>query len=94
MRNKISTSFRLSPVALDMLKRLSDNMGISQADVVEVSVRDLCKKRNILEPYRITKEYQNILQKSSELSGVPVHDLIAEFTRQFEKQGRKVEVEA
>lgn len=94
MRNKIATSFRLSPTALDMLKRLSDNMGISQADVIEVALRDLSKKRNILEPYRITKTFQNIIKNTSEKLGVPVSDLIDEVVKEYEKQGREVVVEA
>ncbi len=36
---KVATSYRLSEEAVELIKRMSEDYGISQADVVEMSVR-------------------------------------------------------
>lgn len=41
VRNKRATSFRLSPKGLSNIARLSSILGLSQADVVELSTRAL-----------------------------------------------------
>lgn len=46
-RNKVGTSFRLSPVALSLIFQLSERLGVSQAAVVELSVRKLAAAENI-----------------------------------------------
>ena len=46
-RNKVGTSFRLSPVALSLISQLSERLGLSQAAVVELSVRKLASAENI-----------------------------------------------
>lgn len=46
-RNKVGTSFRLSPVALSLISQLSERLGLSQAAVVELSVRKLAATENI-----------------------------------------------
>lgn len=40
---KIPMSFRLSPEAVRLIKRLSDEMGISQAAVLEIATREMFK---------------------------------------------------
>ncbi len=40
-RNKIGTSFRLSPTAIELIGKLSDKLGLSQAGVIELAVRKL-----------------------------------------------------
>lgn len=90
MRNKISTSFRLSRTALDMLKALSGDMGISQADVIEVAVRDLSKEREKKKPFRITKEHHDLAENIGKTIGVPASNVIAEIRKHYEKQGRAV----
>lgn len=44
MRNKIAISFRLSPEAIEIIKGLARNLGVSQADVIELAVRKLQKQ--------------------------------------------------
>lgn len=44
MRNKNSTSFRLSPEAIEIIKELAKKLGVSQADIVELAVRKLLKQ--------------------------------------------------
>ncbi len=44
---KRAATFRLSPKALDLIAALVDDMGLSQAAVIETSVRDLAKKRGV-----------------------------------------------
>lgn len=39
MANKISIGLRLSPEAVDIIKELAKNLGVSQADIVELAVR-------------------------------------------------------
>ena len=46
-RNKVGTSFRLSPVAIDLIAQLADKMGLSQAGVIELSVRKLANGEGI-----------------------------------------------
>jgi hypothetical protein len=40
MRDKISTSYRLTPAALNLIAQLSEKLGINKADVIELAVRD------------------------------------------------------
>jgi predicted transcriptional regulator len=44
---KSPTSFRLSPEALRLIGELAEKLGISQAAVVEISVRALARKEKI-----------------------------------------------
>ena len=46
-RNKVGTSFRLSPVALEKIAQLTDKLGLSQAGVVELAVRKLADAEGI-----------------------------------------------
>ena len=41
MRHKISTGFRLTPEAKAIIVKLADELGVSQADIVEMAVRQL-----------------------------------------------------
>ena len=43
VKMKTATSYRLSPEALDLIKRLAEELGISQAAVIEISVRMFSK---------------------------------------------------
>ena len=47
-RNKVGTSFRLSPVALELISGLTDKLGLSQAGVVELAVRKLAEVENVV----------------------------------------------
>ena len=42
-RRQYSTSFRLSPMALALLKKLAAELGLSQASVIEMAIRKLAK---------------------------------------------------
>ena len=44
-KNKVMTTLRLTPKAKRLLKEMSDHMGLSQASVVEIAVRDLAEKK-------------------------------------------------
>jgi hypothetical protein len=46
-RNKIGTSFRLSPVALELIAELAQTLGLSQAGVVELAVRKLATSEGV-----------------------------------------------
>ena len=41
---KKATSFRLSPEALRMLAALAKQLGLSQASVIEMAIRDLSRR--------------------------------------------------
>ena len=43
--SKKATSFRLSPEALRMLAALAKQLGLSQASVIEMAIRDLRRRR-------------------------------------------------
>lgn len=45
MPTKQSTSFRLSEEALSLIRELSERLGLSQAAVVEMAVRQLARER-------------------------------------------------
>jgi predicted DNA-binding protein len=45
--NKKSTSFRLSPEALSLLSKMSQELGISQASLIELAVREFAKRKTI-----------------------------------------------
>jgi predicted DNA-binding protein len=47
MRNKKATSFRLKPETLDLLEQLKELLGISQASVVEMLIRDRARKEGL-----------------------------------------------
>jgi hypothetical protein len=47
MPRKEQTNLRLTPVARDLLARLSDDEGISQGDIIEVLVRAEANRRGI-----------------------------------------------
>lgn len=47
MKEKLPTSIRLSPEAKQLLKALSDKLGISQVAVLEVLIREKAKAENI-----------------------------------------------
>lgn len=42
-----STSYRLTDEAQMMIKKLSENMGISHTSVLEVAIRDLARARSV-----------------------------------------------
>lgn len=44
MKNKQGTSFRLSPEAIALIKELAKNLGVSQADIIEIAVRKLAQQ--------------------------------------------------
>ena len=46
--NKRAATFRLTPAALDMLRQMSAHKGISQADLLELAVRNLASRRGYL----------------------------------------------
>jgi hypothetical protein len=46
-RNKVGTSFRLSPVAIDLIAQLAEKLGLSQAGVIELSVRKLANAEGL-----------------------------------------------
>lgn len=50
MANKISMGLRLSPEAVNLIKELAGNLGVSQADIVEMSVRLFKQHRSIIDP--------------------------------------------
>lgn len=52
MRKKEATSFRLTPEAIRIIHSLAKELGISQADVVELAVRKLAKSENAEEVKR------------------------------------------
>ena len=41
------TSIRLTPEAVRLIKTLSDKLGVSQTDILELSIRELAKKENV-----------------------------------------------
>lgn len=45
MRNKEAVSFRLTPEAIALIKELAKRLGVSQADIVEMAVREFVKKQ-------------------------------------------------
>ncbi len=45
--NKIATSYRLSPAALELVGKLADKFGLSQAGIVELAVRKLAEAEGI-----------------------------------------------
>jgi predicted DNA-binding protein len=47
VKEKHPTSFRLSEEALRLLALLSDNLGVSQGAVVELTIREAAKKKGI-----------------------------------------------
>lgn len=47
MANKIMSTFRLTPLAKQIIERLVTKLGVSQAAVVEIAVRQLGKKEGI-----------------------------------------------
>jgi hypothetical protein len=48
VRNKIGTSFRLSPAALELIAQLAQHLGLSQAGVVELAVRKLAVSEGVV----------------------------------------------
>ncbi len=49
MKNKkVATSIRLSAEAKALLERLSDTLGISQAAVMELSIREKAQKEGVI----------------------------------------------
>jgi len=53
MTTKKATSFRLSDAGMEILERLSSELGISQAAVVELSIR--CLSRVWEQPLPVTR---------------------------------------
>lgn len=39
MENKQPVSFRLTPEAIKLIKKLAKNLGVSQASIIEIAVR-------------------------------------------------------
>lgn len=76
MRNKISVSYRLSPKGVELIKEMSDMMGISQADVIEMAVRDLSKLKYV--GFEMTKEKQEVLTSIAKEKGVTIPEVIRE----------------
>lgn len=46
-RNKVATSYRLSPTALALITALTKRLGLSQAGVLEMAVRKLAAQEGI-----------------------------------------------
>lgn len=44
MANKQAISFRLSPEAIALIKELAKNLGVSQADILEMAVRKFAQQ--------------------------------------------------
>ena len=44
MANKQAVSFRLSPEAIVIIKELAKNLGVSQADILEMAVRKFAQQ--------------------------------------------------
>lgn len=76
MRNKISTSFRLSQVSLDLLKGMSEGMGISQADVIEFALRDLSKLQYVRT--ELNKKQREIMTRAAKQRGVTLPEIMRE----------------
>ena len=47
MRTKMATSFRLSEKVLTDIRSLSQEIGISQADVIVLAIRNLAKREGV-----------------------------------------------
>jgi predicted DNA-binding protein len=47
MQKKEATSVRLTPEAKTLLQRLSDSLGLSQAGVLEILIRDKAKRERV-----------------------------------------------
>lgn len=47
---KHSSSWRLSPVALAILRVLSQKLGVSQAAIIEMGVREIAKREGVKLP--------------------------------------------
>lgn len=45
--DKKSTSVRLTPEAKRLLKELAKKLGVSQTDIIEMSIREFAEKREI-----------------------------------------------
>lgn len=41
------TSLRLTPEAMALLKLLAKNLGVTQAAIIEMSIREFAEKRNV-----------------------------------------------
>lgn len=54
-RNKIATSFRLSPEAMGMLDRLKERTGLSQAGILELAIRRMAEAEGVREGAGVTK---------------------------------------
>ena len=47
MTNKESTSIRLTPEAKRLLRELAKKLGVSQAAIMEMAVREFAEKRDV-----------------------------------------------
>lgn len=47
MSNKEAISFRLTPEAIRLIKRLADKLGVSQAAVMEMAIRKFAEQEGI-----------------------------------------------
>lgn len=47
MIKKIKTSFRLTGECQRLLKKLAESLGVSQTDVIEISVREKAKAEGV-----------------------------------------------
>lgn len=45
--SKSATSYRLSPKALELLRLLAEEMGVSRTSVIEIGIRELAKKHGV-----------------------------------------------
>lgn len=44
---KKATNFRLTPEALALILRIAEKLGVSQASVIEMAVRELARKQKV-----------------------------------------------
>ena len=47
MANKEATSFRLTPEAIALIKKLARHLGVSQTDIIELAIRKLAQNENV-----------------------------------------------
>jgi hypothetical protein len=47
MRNKLATSYRLTPDCLRLVGLLTKRLGLSQSSIIELAVRTLAKKEKV-----------------------------------------------
>jgi len=48
--NKTGTSFRLSDTARELIESLTQKLGVSKTDVVEIAIRELAQSKGVQVP--------------------------------------------